>query len=145
MKKVNFIIVIVLILIDRIIKEAVLFENIELIPDILTIKYVENSGIAFGIMNRYNSIIILVNIVLIVFLFVYVLGINIKTGKIYGCLTFILAGSIGNLIDRIFYGYVIDYISILDFPIFNLADMLIVIGMILFVVEINRVGVYGKI
>lgn len=145
MKKFNYILIIGLILLDRIIKEAVILKHIEVIPNILSINYVENSGIAFGLMNRYNSIIILFNIILIILLFVYLTNINTTNGKIYIYLSVLLAGSIGNLIDRIFYGYVVDYISILDFPIFNLADIFIVIGMILFLVEIKRVGEYSRI
>jgi len=140
MKRFNYILIISLFILDRIIKEAVKYKNIVLIANILSISYVENSGIAFGFMNRYNNNIILINLILIILLFIYLSGMNITSRKDFIYSSFILAGSIGNIIDRLFYGYVIDYISILDFPIFNLADIYIVFGLLLLFIEINRVG-----
>ncbi len=100
--------------------------------DIFNITYVQNRGAAWGILNN--------NIILLVVITVLALGLicsfifkesNIKKLDIvlYGML---LGGIIGNFIDRIFRGYVIDFLDFIifgyDFPVFNIADMLIVIS-----------------
>tara|TARA_B100000900_G_C20260541_1_gene585815 strand:+ start:86 stop:538 length:453 start_codon:yes stop_codon:yes gene_type:complete len=97
---------------------------------IFSFKYIRNYGAAFNIFsgNRIflSLISILSSIILIYFIFFKE---NINLLNKYG-LSFILAGSLGNGIDRIIKGYVIDFINIeiFDFPIFNIADISINIG-----------------
>ena len=99
---------------------------------ILSFNYLRNYGAAFNIFegNRLflSFISFLSSLILIYFIFFKE---SLNLGNRYG-LSFILAGSIGNGIDRIFRGYVIDFINlnIIDFPIFNIADILINIGCI---------------
>ena len=102
---------------------------------IFSFKYIRNYGAAFNIFsgNRIflSLISILSSIILIYFIFFKE---NINLLNKYG-LSFILAGSLGNGIDRIIKGYVIDFINIeiFDFPIFNIADISINIGCILLI------------
>lgn len=130
--------IIVLIIIDQIIKMLVYANKqvlpINLINNILNLNYVENFGIAFGMAKGGLIIFIALNLIIIVILFKFLFFSKEKLtkGKSF-CLTMICAGGIGNLIDRIFRGYVIDYIDfsqMIDFPIFNFADIMIVIGTI---------------
>lgn len=105
-----------------------------LIPNQLSLLYVENRGAAFGILQDRRTFFILITTVVIVFLFVYIL----KHYKTHSTVTniamlSILAGAIGNLIDRIRLGYVVDFIALkfgglMNFPVFNIADMCVVIG-----------------
>ena len=135
--------IILIITLDQIIK--LYFVNnaesdINVIEGILKFSYVENTGGAFGsFQNNINSFIILNFIVLgiiIKFMIAQKDRIDKKTSV---ALTLILAGGISNLIDRILRGFVVDYIDItqlVSFPVFNLADICIVLGWILLVIFI---------
>ena len=130
------ILVILLIVIDQISKFYIV-ENIgkeikNIIPNVLNFTYVENRGGAFGIGQNSTMMFVLVNIIIlgiiIRFMIIQKDRIDRKTQII---LTMILAGGISNLIDRIARGFVLDFIDfspIISFPVFNIADILIVIG-----------------
>ncbi|MDO5708229.1 MAG: signal peptidase II [Andreesenia angusta] len=112
-------------------------ESIHLIRKFLNFTYVENRGAAFGILEEKKIFFILTTII-IVFLLITALIYYRKTmtKKFEISLKLIMVGSIGNLIDRILNSYVIDFIDIkfgglYDFPVFNIADISIVIGTIL--------------
>ena len=120
-----------IILLDQITKAILSGKNLIIIPNILNFTYTENTGVAFGIGSSNLILIIISNIV--------VLGIIIKFIKerkeqvnfsILFSLVLILSGGIGNLIDRIVKGYVIDFIDVnlFNFPNFNVADISIIIG-----------------
>lgn len=88
--------------------------------------YSGNTGIAFGLFQNNNLLfIILTLIVILVILYLY------KEKEFHFGLDFILAGAIGNLISRIIYGFVIDFIDIKIWPSFNFADIFIVIGILM--------------
>ena len=92
--------------------------------------FVKNTGAAFGILQGYNFIFILVSFAaLIGFGFYFV-----KNDKDRLACSLILAGIIGNLIDRIFFGYVRDFIDLRIWPVFNLADAAMVVGVGLLVI-----------
>ncbi|OGI10918.1 MAG: hypothetical protein A2Y40_10435 [Candidatus Margulisbacteria bacterium GWF2_35_9] len=100
---------------------------------------VKNSGIAFGLFPRNTMIIIGLNFVLLFCLFKFRKHFfqNNLLHKL--SLTFILAGGSSNLIDRIFLGYVIDFIKVPFIPVFNIADMAINLGLVFLVLGwINR-------
>lgn len=83
-----------------------------------------NTGIAFGFLQGYNWIFIIVSlIVLVICIF------NYKKHKLEFSL--IIGGLLGNLTDRIFFGYVRDFIDLRIWPVFNIADSVIVIGVLL--------------
>lgn len=105
-------------------------EDIVLIRNFIGLSYAENTGAAFSAFSDSTMLLSVVTLIIIlggvIFLFL---------GKIEGklmniCAVMILAGGIGNLIDRFAQGYVIDYIKTLfiDFPVFNFADILVVVG-----------------
>ena len=110
-------------------------EEITIINNFFSITYVRNTGIAFSFLSG-NVLIVIIITLLIGFLFIKYLKNKIfnKTEIIaYGLIS---GGAIGNLIDRIVYGYVIDFFEfkIFNFPIFNIADIAIVIGVILLII-----------
>lgn len=144
MKK-NSVIIVISIVIDQILKLIVYNtigttgKTINLIPGMLQLTYVENTGAAFGFLNA-RWFLIIIDIVIIFFIIKILLDkkyhLNQKT-KIG--LSLIIAGGAGNLIDRIFRGFVIDYIDItqiIDYPVFNFADILVVVGVILIIATI---------
>ncbi len=119
---------------DQLTKQLVL-ANVMLNGDITVIKnffyitYVENFGIAFG-MFKNNVIFFIVMTSLISILVVYFLARSYRKDMLVSiCLSLILGGAIGNLIDRIRLGYVVDFLHFSIFPpVFNIADSAIVVG-----------------
>lgn len=144
MKKKNIMIIILLVVIDQLIKIAILNSiaktaNTVEILKILKLTYVENTGAAFG-MFRGNILLIGVDIVIIFTILKLMLSKKYKITDLHRIgYSLILAGGTGNLIDRIFRGHVIDYIDIskiVDYPVFNFADICIVVGVIIIMVII---------
>jgi len=136
--KINFILVSIVFTLDQISKFIIsLNQNYFLNKDIFifSVKYLRNYGAAFNIFegNRIflSSISILSSLILIYFIFVKE---RLNPLDRYG-LSLILAGSLGNGIDRIIKGYVIDFINfkLFNFPIFNIADIAINIGCIILI------------
>ena len=117
-------------------------ETINLIDNFFRITYVKNTGAAFSIFSNNTILVIIISIVVIGFLLFYIYK-NKGNNKLENVsYAFILGGAISNLIDRLVYGYVIDFLDfeILSYnaPIFNLADTFIVIGVILFLINTLR-------
>lgn len=125
-----------LIIIDQIIKMCIV-KNIYnssfmIINKILKLTYVENTGGAFGIGSNSTFILIIVNSIIIGLLgnFIVSKKDNISMVMLSGFI-FILSGGIGNLIDRVFRGFVVDYIDfnpLISYPVFNFADICVVLG-----------------
>ncbi len=117
------------------------------IPDVMNIVHIENRGIAFGFFNScgYGPIILtLVSIGVVVFLF-YLIWVEEKEGPFFkGSLGLVLGGAVGNLIDRIMWGRVIDFLDFhlgpYHWPAFNVADMAISLGGIFIFFSILKKG-----
>ena len=90
---------------------------------------VKNPGIAFGLFPQNTKIIITLNIILLFSLFKFRKHFFNNSLLHRLALTFILAGGTGNLIDRTFLGFVIDFIKIPFIPVFNIADLVINLGL----------------
>ncbi|MDE6742603.1 MAG: signal peptidase II [Lachnospiraceae bacterium] len=104
---------------------------VPIITDILELDYVENRGAAFGMLQGKRIYFIIISIV-VFFLIVWLLlklPSEKKYRKLHIALSFILAGAMGNTIDRGLNGYVVDFIyfKIIDFPVFNVADIFITV------------------
>jgi len=101
---------------------------------VLNLTYVENTGAAFGIFPAGGLVFLILSGFIIAGVCVYY--VSLPKGGVYKKMRFalvlVLAGAVGNFIDRIRYGYVVDYLHLMfiDFPVFNVADMLIVLGTI---------------
>lgn len=139
--KIKMIIIsIILIVLDIIIKliisnKLIFNQSIKIIDNFFYITYVKNTGVAWSMLNNKVSLIVLITFLIIVALIVYLFKKeNYTKYEIIGY-SMLLSGAIGNLIDRIIYGYVIDYLDFrllgYYYPVFNLADICIVIGIIL--------------
>ncbi|MDY4997395.1 MAG: signal peptidase II [Bacilli bacterium] len=137
-----FLIGILFLLIDIISKQLVLYfmvenQTIQIIPHFFSLTYVKNTGVAFSMLEG--------NILFILLMSVIVVGVLVYFAKSKGngrlekiCYSMILGGALGNFLDRIFYGYVIDFFDFTLFgfkmAIFNVADVLIVCGVFLLIV-----------
>ena len=140
LKKANIYLgVIALIIIDQIVKVLIInnikYKSVTIIKGILNFSYCENKGVAFSFGNGRVPLFIVINIIIIGGLILYFeknrSEFKGKLSKIF--FTMVIAGGIGNLIDRIFRGFVVDFIDInqlFNFAIFNVADIYIVVGII---------------
>ena len=140
-------ITIVSFLIDRITKILVinninLYESINVVDNFFSLTYVKNYGAAWSILSGNRLFLIIVGVVALILIykcFIKDRKINKLETITYGLL---LGGIIGNLVDRIIYGYVIDFFDFIilgyDFPVFNCADTFIVISVFLIIISMFR-------
>ncbi|WP_376791530.1 signal peptidase II [Thermoflexus sp.] len=96
-----------------------------------TFTHVTNTGIAFGLFREWGSILVAVAVVVIAFLLLYTQQLSTARWPIRIALGLQLGGAFGNLIDRIRFGFVTDFLDFKFWPVFNLADSAIVVGMLL--------------
>lgn len=140
------VIVAVAVLLDRLLKiwsmnSLVTMPNMRttLIPGVIDLHYVENTGAAFSIMQGMRWLFIPITMGIIGVLVFYLVK-NRKTEPVYTriALACVIGGAVGNLIDRIIYGYVVDMLepSFMDFAVFNVADIFVTCGTIALVVII---------
>ncbi len=103
---------------------------------IFNIDFVRNYGAAFNLLSGSRFFLSFISVISAIILSYFIFISENKHINKYG-LSFILAGSIGNGIDRILKGYVIDFIKIkfIDFPVFNIADIVINIGVLILIIS----------
>ena len=99
-------------------------------PGVLHLTHVNNTGAAFGILKGSGIILTVVSVICVAGLAVYVAEAFIKNLTSMRSLAggLVIAGAIGNLVDRVRYGYVIDFIDFRVWPVFNIADVSICTG-----------------
>lgn len=143
-----------LVCIDQLIKVIIQLwlkplQNVPVVSDVLHLIYVENTGAAFGvlkgsavIMGAISSVIFIGGIYLILSktLDKKLSANKLDIGLSYATVILIMGGGLGNFIDRIAHQYVIDYIApvFFHFPVFNFADCLITVGLVLFIIWTAR-------
>ena len=108
-------------------------DSIPLIPHGLHLTYVQNTGAAFGLLRGTGQLLILISVIVVM-----VLAWSLRqhdtarapAHRLYRAgMLLVLSGAVGNLIDRVRFGYVIDFLDLRVWPVFNLADSAITIGM----------------
>lgn len=131
----------VLVAIDQLIKLLVLeylqpIGSLPLIDGIIQLRYAENTGAAFGSFSGHTTALSVFTFVAILVGIIFLLSKKIKFGVEYVCITLVIAGGAGNLIDRVFRGFVVDYIEplFIDFAVFNFADILVTCSAILLII-----------
>jgi len=112
-------------------------ETVSVIPGILELHHVQNTGAAFSILQGKTVFLAIVTAVLVAMMCAYV----VKTGpKLHmaekTAIAMIVGGGMGNLIDRVMLGYVTDFLNIYIIPVFNVADCFVTCGCILLVIAI---------
>jgi len=110
------------------------------------IKPSTNMGASFGLLNGWLVLLILIAIaVLVVIIFIYFFSKAKLNKAMLIALIFLFSGTLGNLIDRIFYGYVLDWLTFnFTFPAFNLADIFNTTGVIILVIELIKPDIKQK-
>lgn len=140
-------------IIDQIIKYLVVInlkftESIKVISNFFYITYIRNTGAAFGIFQNGGIILIILSIIAIIGLIKYVIEDKFITRIEAVSYSFVFGGILGNLIDRVINGYVIDYLDFYifgyDYPVFNFADILIVIGFGIILVNLFIKGEHNE-
>ena len=105
-------------------------ETVPIIKNVIHLTYVENKGAAFGMLADHRWVFMTISSVAIIAIALYLYS-GRNTNKLYtSALMLIVSGGIGNMIDRIALGYVVDFIdfALIDFAVFNIADSLVCIG-----------------
>lgn len=110
-----------------------LYESYELIPNVFRFTYIQNKGAAFGSFSESRWVFMILSTVMIVGILVYIFYKKPQNKLLMSSLTLIVAGGIGNMIDRIRLGYVIDFLDFCAFPKlwmwnFNVADAFVCVG-----------------
>ena len=126
---------------DQIIKYFVLLYlkpvgSVGVINGFLEWDYVENTGAAFGSFSGNTALLSIITAVIIIAGIAAIILKKINNKFLLVTATVIIAGGLGNLIDRIFRGYVVDFIKVLfiDFPVFNFADILVTCGSFMLII-----------
>lgn len=132
-----------LIALDQVIKLLVKHfqPSFNVIPGFLSVHLVKNPGISFGILSTQPILILIMTIALSALIGYAFIRADSNIEKF--CWMLILVGAIGNIIDRLVWGYVIDYLDV-NYFVCNLADIFIFIGAMLLLVDIVKRGVWKK-
>ncbi len=146
MKKKIFIITVLFLILDIITKLLIDFNmnlshSITIISSFFYLTKVYNYGASWSVLSGYNILLIIITIIMLIILYFYQKKFRenkrniLAFGLLYG-------GILGNLLNRIVYGYVIDFLDFkifnYDFPVFNFADTFIVFGLILLIIAIIK-------
>ena len=133
------VLVVALVALDQLVKFLVranidLGEGVPFLPHILQLTYVKNTGAAFSLFEEHTWILTLVSLAASILLAVLLIKKVFPHPFAMVCLSVVLAGAVGNLIDRAFLGYVTDMFQTLfmNFAVFNVADICVVCGGIAF-------------
>jgi signal peptidase II len=133
----TFIIALVILSLDQLTKFIVtkslwLNQSIPLVKGILYLTLIRNRGAAFGIFKNQVPLFIVTSIFAIILICFNLKDPRHKKLSLYNIsLSLILGGAVGNLIDRVFLGYVVDFLDLRIWPVFNVADSAITVGAIL--------------
>ena len=113
-------------------------ESAIFIDNVLKFTYIENTGAAFGMLSDHRWVFLLISSIAIIGITIYMIKWRPKNKLAYVAISFIVGGGIGNMIDRICLGYVVDFIDFYAFPkiwsyIFNVADSFVCVGAGMFI------------
>jgi signal peptidase II len=117
-----------------------LYESIPVWDDVFHITSHRNRGAAFGILQNQQWLFIGITVVVAAVLLVYIYRLRKEGAMMLWSLSLILGGAVGNLIDRVRFGEVVDFLDfrLINYPIFNIADSAIVLGVCLMVIVTLR-------
>ena len=133
--------IVVLVVIDQIIKLLALkylspVGSYILIDKFISLTFVKNTGAAFGSFSGYSVVLSIVTAAVLLVGLIYLLSGKIRQKALYIPAVMIISGGLANLIDRVFRGFVVDYIEplFIDFAIFNFADILVTVGSFIIII-----------
>ncbi len=134
-----FLVASVVFVIDRITKIVAVSamsygQSIEVLPNIFQLTLVFNNGTAFGLLKGQNTILAIITAIAVVLLVAYAVTHKNHSLAVSAAIGFILGGALGNLLDRIKFGYIIDFLDFRVWPVFNIADSAITAGMAILII-----------
>lgn len=145
-KKYNFVLSIALFIVflDQFTKFLIkqnlqLNQSIPVIKNIFHLTYITNTGSAFGLFKGLNWFFIIFSIIVIIAIFYFITQIKNNEKLMQFSVGLLLGGTIGNLIDRVVYGFVVDFIDFRIWPVFNVADSAVTIGIIVLIVLLWKI------
>ncbi len=103
-------------------------QSLPVLPPVLSFTYVQNTGAAFGLLKDQQALFIGIALLVICWIGWELLGRSPRSGAALWGASLVLGGAVGNLIDRVRIGYVVDFIDFHVWPVFNLGDSAITIG-----------------
>ena len=103
----------------------------ELVGGVLSVEYVENRGAAFGLFRGQGAVLSLVALAILGGLVVYYRRVEAPSAWLAAAVGLVAGGAVGNLVDRIRLGYVVDFLAVGPWPKFNVADSAITVGVLL--------------
>tara|TARA_Y100001968_G_C19258389_1_gene667977 strand:- start:447 stop:905 length:459 start_codon:yes stop_codon:yes gene_type:complete len=134
-----------IVLLDQVSKFLILstldFERSKnIIPNFLNFTLVKNKGAAFSLFSNSTNILTIISMLASLILIIVILKSSTRSFWNLIGLAYLLGGTIGNGIDRLFKGYVVDFLEVvpINFPIFNLADISINIAVLCFIIDIFK-------
>ena len=106
------------------------YESFPLWQDVLHFTYVKNTGMAFGMLKDHRWVFMVFSTIAIVALIIYLFRFRPESRWMQVSMAMIIGGGIGNMIDRVFLGYVVDFIDVtlINFAVFNVADSFVCVG-----------------
>lgn len=134
---VSIIVIALSVILDQVTKLLVvnsleLYESVEVIPGVFNFTYIHNKGAAFGMLDEHRWVFMVVSTVAIAALLVYIFKFAPKNNLLRIGLSLVVGGGIGNMIDRVVLGYVVDFLDFCAFDfwiwIFNVADACVCVG-----------------
>lgn len=123
-----------------VIKKLIHLQSVPVLPDIFHFTFVKNTGAAFGLLKDQRLFFIGLTFFVIAFLIIYLSKNRLDNNLIASSFGLILGGTLGNLFDRIKFGYVIDFLDFRIWPVFNIADSCITIGASILIITIISSG-----
>lgn len=125
-----------------VVKYMELGESIPLIADVFHLTSHRNMGAAFGILQNKRWFFIIVTIIVVIGIIISLIRLGKSQPRASLALSFVLGGAIGNFIDRVMTGQVVDFFdfTLINFPIFNVADMAITFGVAILLIDVFLEG-----
>ena len=108
-------------------------QSLPLVPRALHLTYVQNTGAAFGLFKGQHALFVLLSLAVIAWIIREFLTTRAMPGALVRGYALVLGGAAGNLIDRVRLGYVVDFIDLRVWPVFNIGDSAITIGIALLI------------
>ncbi|MFY0545315.1 signal peptidase II [Brevibacillus sp. H7] len=125
-----------------VVKHMELAESIPLIPGVFHLTSHRNMGAAFGILQNQRWLFVLITVAVVVGIVISLMRIGKTQPRVSLALSLVLGGAVGNFIDRLLTGKVVDFLdfTLINFPIFNVADVAITVGVALLLLDIALEG-----
>jgi signal peptidase II len=125
-----------------VVKNMELGQSIPLIPDVFHLTSHRNMGAAFGILQNQRWLFLLITIAVVIGITVSLVRIGRNQPRVSLALSLVLGGALGNFIDRLLTGKVVDFLdfTLIHFPIFNVADAAITVGVALLLLDVALEG-----